>query len=267
MFNTESEAKYKAIEDLSDSDEAEMDISGGEGSEDGETREPSTKRARLTDNKPAEEDIAVPKWSNPDPYTALPPPDTVTNQKKKDVVHMIRKARVQASEAKSSIPQEAVDFISCDFDDSDDSEDGMVLSFSRGVPGAPTGPRADLRASNQAQNSSAPPAAHFTVTLTRESQKTPTNPNAAGTRPLRDETSSSGLAGRKRTHDDQIKLPEHARLKKAVKVPVMGSFISEWKIAHGEDPTPWSKNDHSDSPNLGVWYGFPESPLPARVPD
>ena len=260
MFNTENEAKYKAIEDLSDTDEAEMDISGSEGSEDGETVEPSTKRARLTENKPAEEDIAVPKWSNPDPYTALPPPDTVTNQKKKDVVHMIRKARVQAPEAKTTIPEEAVDFISCDFDDSDDSEDGNVLSFSRGVPGAPTGPKADMKAS-------APSAPHFTVTLTRESQNAPTNPNAAGTRPLRDDTNSSSLAGRKRTHDDQIKLPEHARLKKVVKVPVMGSFVSEWKIAHGEDPIPWNKNDHSDSPNLGVWYDFPRSPLPVRVPN
>ncbi|EMC93008.1 hypothetical protein BAUCODRAFT_49110, partial [Baudoinia panamericana UAMH 10762] len=64
----------------------------------------------------------VPKWSNPDPYTALPPPETL-GAPKKDIVEVIRKARNEAkatSSNKNEI-QDNVDFISFDLDFTGDS--------------------------------------------------------------------------------------------------------------------------------------------------
>src|SRR5262245_56869086 len=60
--------KYLAIDEITDSDEAEMDVSSAEGS----CSQPPRKKLYLgsrTDN------ASAPKWSNPDPYTVLPPPD------------------------------------------------------------------------------------------------------------------------------------------------------------------------------------------------
>lgn len=76
--------KFREVEDLSDADEAEMDVSGS-----ADDAHPS-KRARL--NNLTNE----PRWSNPDPYTALPPVDE-SNRKHKDVVKLIRKARVETA--------------------------------------------------------------------------------------------------------------------------------------------------------------------------
>jgi hypothetical protein len=59
-----------------------------------------------------------PQWSNAELYTALPPTEE-TNRKKKDVVKLIRKARVNASVAvKNTAPvADDADFISFGFDD------------------------------------------------------------------------------------------------------------------------------------------------------
>lgn len=55
----------------------------------------------------------APKWSNPDPYTVLPPPDE-SQHKRMDVVKMIRKAKLQnsLSEAKKDAVTDNDDFIS-----------------------------------------------------------------------------------------------------------------------------------------------------------
>jgi non-canonical poly(A) RNA polymerase PAPD5/7 len=79
-----------------------------------------------------------PRWSNPDPYTALPPVDD-SNRKHKDVVKLIRKARVETASVHVMAATNDQDFISFDFDGND---------FNTGQPspplGAPKGPRADL---------------------------------------------------------------------------------------------------------------------------
>ena len=109
-------AKYIPIEDVSDSSEAEMDMSDDD--EDDESAEPKKKQVKTV--KKAADGDSVPKWSNPDPYTALPPVEE--SRKRKDVVKLIRKARVEAATAKAgeSAPV-ADDFISFG-DDMDDLE-------------------------------------------------------------------------------------------------------------------------------------------------
>lgn len=113
---------YLNLDDLSDSDEAEMDISGDEDGDDVKredgTSAPPRKRARIG----AKDGDEVPKWSNPDPYTVLPPTEA-GGVRKKDVVQLIRKARVQGEKAAAATSGDTEEFISCGFD-SDSEEEG-----------------------------------------------------------------------------------------------------------------------------------------------
>lgn len=133
--------KFASLDDLSDSEEAEMDFSDDSDEEDSR---PSKRRAVAADssNTPIPAPAPpppVPKWSNPDPYTALPPPDEST-QKRRDVVKLIRKAKIQNTLAQTK-EKDAVtendDFISL----------GALDDLSGQDPGgqapenAPTGPR------------------------------------------------------------------------------------------------------------------------------
>ncbi|KAL1881470.1 hypothetical protein VTK73DRAFT_3532 [Phialemonium thermophilum] len=249
---------YRPVDDLSDSDEADMDISDEEGAAD--SGEPSTKRTRLTADRTVSDNEA-PKWSNPDPYTALPPPDT-TGHKKKDVVQLIRKARVQAKETKSSIPAEAEEFISCDFDS--DAEDGETHSSgeeSPGVSGAPTRPRAMARQTPRDDGQSDKPGSsrraeerrRDTANFQSSSREwEDSGRQTARNRPAED-VGTSALGSRKRTHDDRVIFPAHARLKKASKMPVGGDLLLDWAVSKGEEPCPWIVADHSGSATLGVW--------------
>jgi non-canonical poly(A) RNA polymerase PAPD5/7 len=274
FFDTHAGATYRPVDELSDSDEAEMDISEGEG----DATEPSSKRARLSNQKSAAADLA-PKWSNPDPYTALPPPDTA-GKPRKDVVQLIRKARVETTESKASIPAEAADFIACDFDDSDDENaSDVVITHERPVPnrdvsgggaegggggaaaptGAPTGPRSGAQAvdntrSGPADTNSLPsqivPGQQPAHPLpAKPSAKTIATPAQTAT----GRSADGALGSRKRTHDDEIKLPAHAKLKKVTKVPGRGGLAQEWRIVNDENPRPWLVMDHSASTNMGNW--------------
>ncbi|KAF2263803.1 hypothetical protein CC78DRAFT_544745 [Lojkania enalia] len=106
--------KFLDIDDLSEG-EAEMDLDSDKGASD--AQHSSHKKARLEANGRADGD-SVPKWSNPDPYTVLPPPDETTG-KKRDFVALIRKAKKEAAETKagSNAVTANDDFIS--FDDED----------------------------------------------------------------------------------------------------------------------------------------------------
>lgn len=163
--------RFQNPDDLSDDDEADMDVEDDD-SEDGEhsgdASESKPKAARTQVKRP--DGDSVPKWSNPDPYTALPPPDETTG-KRLDVVKLIRRAKNQ--EAEKATGHNSVvandDFISFgddhddDQDDEDDEEDaqettqGSLNDFARNSSGpgrngqeaaglehrAPRGPKAN----------------------------------------------------------------------------------------------------------------------------
>lgn len=110
--------KYAPVEGLSDSDEQDMDVSTDE---EDDASHPRKRRAVESSNNndnanaaPVAAPAPAPKWSNPDPYTVLPPPDE-SRGKKLDVIKLIRKARVEAHQDKPP-QQDAVasneDFIS-----------------------------------------------------------------------------------------------------------------------------------------------------------
>ncbi|KAK4201522.1 putative Poly(A) RNA polymerase protein [Triangularia verruculosa] len=228
-FDEQGGVTYRNIDELSDSEEAEMEISGDEGNSD---TEPSSKRARVSVDQSAADD--VPKWSNPDPYTALPP--ETAGQKKKDVVQLIRKARVQTKETRTSLPSEAADFISLDFDDSDDGGDSDHTKAS------------DLVFMGESKVDAAPVA---TDGSTLSHDGTGFGKPSRVPRLLPDPTPAA-LGSRKRTHDDQIKMP-HTRMKRPAKAPSGGSIIPEWRPLSHMSPTPWLRMDNSDSKDPIVW--------------
>lgn len=219
----EGGAKYRDVEELSDDDEADMDISSRSSASD--TEGPSKKRARTTDN--ADSGDAAPKWSNPDPYTALPCPDE-TQRKKKDVVKLIRKARVEEAEAKPAATTEAEDFISFDLsDEEEDEEDVEIIPPPPSDPPPPQPPPPDAP--------TGPRAAAIDLTADR----LPPPPDRSGP-----------LGSRKRTANDEIKPPDYGQLKKVSMKPSKGSLVPAWLPKANEDPCPWATVNHSATTDM-----------------
>lgn len=116
--------KFRQVDDLTNSEEEETDASQ---SDDNGAQRPS-KRLR-----------SGPSWSNPDPYTALPPV-TDTLKKKQDVVKLIRRSRVTLpAQSANANAANGEDFISLDVDDNVLEND----ADTRNEPpdNAPTGPK------------------------------------------------------------------------------------------------------------------------------
>ncbi|KAM7201581.1 hypothetical protein V8F20_004809 [Naviculisporaceae sp. PSN 640] len=229
FYDESAGATYRNLSDISDSDEEDMDISDSGSGSDPDAKEPHHKRARkgLEPATGAE----VPKWSNPDPYTACPP-ETSQQTKKKDVVQLIRKARIQAKEVKTSLPEEAQDFISLGLDSSDESE-------SDSQPGPTSGAR-DLE--QTADNISNAFAAQFGRPLVDEprtliKRSGPTPAVVDGPFPPQPAPDRTGeLGSRKRFHDDRIKGPSHPSTKRG---PKDGTVTADWARRPGVDASPW----------------------------
>jgi non-canonical poly(A) RNA polymerase PAPD5/7 len=269
--------RYKAVEDMSDSEEAEMEMSEDEEDHDDEL----PKKKVRTEGKAADGDSA-PRWSNPDPYTVLPPVDE-SQRKKKDVVKLIRKARVEVG-AGSGVKPEAVadDFISLNFGDEGDfgvqEDPASNLRIGQGVAGAPAGPRAMLqqppappfqaangqnRKENEAPSSSfrpikIPSKPNNVVDLTQNEglgsrKRKAENGKKAQSQAL-DTRSDPNLGSRKRNADDELKPPPN--IHKTIKgkpPPVNGEIVKDWSLRPGQVATPWIILDHSDTANMGVW--------------
>lgn len=242
---------YKDLDQLSDSDEADMDMSDS----DQQSGEPTAKRARTT-TKPDDGDSA-PKWSNPDPYTALPPTEDA-DKKKKDMVQMIRKARVETSGARTSLPAPSADQDFLRFDsDSDEAQDDDEEFFDPLTNYA--GPSGDLFPENVGnvqshmlhplpnkpgsvsapghnQVASQPPKQNIVIDLTQSTTKASVRRRDA---PV-DLTPSSDLGSRKRNHDDELIAPAYAKVTghKGI-TPVGGRLSSDWRAKTREPTCPW----------------------------
>lgn len=127
----QGESRFRDLRDVPESETESTEEEYQAGSSEGEIIEPVRKKAKLQE-KPA------PKWSNPDPYTVLPPPEESTGVRR-DVVKFIRKAKASETGTRTSIATND-DFISFDLDDTDGSSDN-IMSNSRPTNGIPTGPK------------------------------------------------------------------------------------------------------------------------------
>ncbi|KAI1003057.1 hypothetical protein K3495_g5143 [Podosphaera aphanis] len=278
--------KFLPLEDLSDSDEAEMDLSDN----DDENGGPESKKPRI-DLHSSQSDLPhgkseldiqntanlistksvndaqninppsqaqktadnVPRWSNPDPYTALPPPDE-SQRKKKDVVKLIRKARV-ALEGENKPEASTDDFISFDFKD----DVGMPPAVS--ISGAPSGPRGqrlhEERQLNQEnlRNSGPIPEGPRAANgpSNNQSRGKWSQRNATGN-PVNshiDLTSDPDLGSRKRSVRDEIKEPP-VLYHKGILPPADGKILRKWLPYDEASSCPWLI-DHSATSNMGLW--------------
>lgn len=185
--------------------------------------EPSRKKART---EATSDEAAAPKWSNPDPYTACPPPDETT-KRKKDFVQLIRKARVEEDEAKAAATAKPENFISFDF--SDDEEQSTQANSSR-KPSPPYEPPPPL------------PPGPAPSTLPPKPPSGPRDTKVPETQASQDR--NGNLGSRKRTVDDEIKPPDY-QIKKTNMKASKGTVSAQWSAKKNEDPCPWATVDHS----------------------
>jgi non-canonical poly(A) RNA polymerase PAPD5/7 len=133
----EGSNRFLNVDDMTDDEETDMVVENDASAGDGTSEGPAVREkvARLPSHNRADGD-SVPRWSNPDPYTACPPPDETTGVKR-DVVQLIRKAKNQDSE--KAIGNNAVaandDFIS--FGDNEDEDDDDLEEDDAGDQPAP----------------------------------------------------------------------------------------------------------------------------------
>lgn len=262
--------RFLPANDMSDSEEEQMeesesdkDESGGVSlnkssvdildSATGDSIEPPAKKRALGLSKSGlESEASIPRWSNPDPYTSLPPIDDV-QRKKKDVVKIIRKARIVAE--KQVDPQSQVaandDFISFGFEDEPSADDDSPGSTRRdvrlghGAPGAPSGPGRFSHLNHLHQGRPSAPGSQG-VSLSAESMGPPpgleslTQAASSLAKTDLDPVQDPALGNRKRTHDDVIKgsaWPPTKRKKEYLSAH--GSLTEDWAPSRDTDPTPW----------------------------
>ncbi|KAF2145059.1 uncharacterized protein K452DRAFT_306001 [Aplosporella prunicola CBS 121167] len=279
--------RFISLDDVSDS-EAEMDL-GSEAEEEQAAPEgqPPTKKSRADASDKADGD-AAPRWSNPDPYTVLPPPDE-SQTKKRDVVKMIRKAKVAAEQEappKSPVAQNA-DFISLNFDDepqdeeNDRSSEGSDNEDSskdvRGTSGTSFSHLDHLHPNR----STLPPKPASSENTVPQDSSTSFNAASLGPPPSLPQLpplpySVAGLdvwppppppppapmnaKGQKKDlylEDlDDLKplppLPPQGRKRKRGEV-IDGGIVESWIPRDRASSTPWCTIDHSGTENMGYW--------------
>lgn len=170
----------------------------------------------------------VPKWSNPDPYTVLPPPETL-GAPKKDIVEVIRKAKVDSTDQTSvgNAVTQNDDFISFndnamkdeedseEEDDADDPFKAPMPSFDSYEPtGSTSGPMGE-------RNVMRPMQSEYSMRRDYDSD---------------DDFGRGSGAGSKRKRGKETQ----ARFAKDI--------VDEWK-SDGSNPTPWCKTHQSQNTN------------------
>ncbi|KAL9614909.1 MAG: hypothetical protein Q9167_000651 [Letrouitia subvulpina] len=223
--------------------------------EEGEALEPPNKRQATTSVGESAKNGAssAPRWSNPDPYTVLPPVDEA-QRKRKDVVKMIRKARIVTKKDPLTESQAVADddFVSFGFESDNvaSSSTHGETSDSFGISGAPIRLRA-FGHPKHFHEADAELAPGTSATLSAERLGPP--PSFANNPPRGKENvpfypdQSDALGGRKRTHDDQIKLNQFAPKNRMSN----GYRRREWNPSDNMDPTPWVVDDSAFTENPG----------------
>ncbi|CAO1598526.1 hypothetical protein XANCAGTX0491_002288 [Xanthoria calcicola] len=226
-----------------------------------EIMEPPAKRRATDAAKDSKQEASLPKWSNPDPYTVLPPVDEV-QRRRKDVVKIIRKARIATENEETTENQVAAndDFISFGFgEDKVSSKKSRSSSPSDSANGhqpvvseAPTGPPSFSHLNNlHGSNIHGAPGTSDLRPSALEMGPPPglLNGSEQSTEFYPDQTEA--LGNRKRTHEDEIKGEAAQGSIKGYKPKSSGSVLREWQCSENIDPIPWLIDDHRFTANSG----------------
>ncbi|THY59071.1 hypothetical protein D6C97_04213 [Aureobasidium pullulans] len=271
-MNEGKESRFKVLDDLSESDSGSDDDSAmdhetdahdsthapvqpsfannASHSDDSEDEHPRAKRARVKSKSP-ESEQAKPKWSNPDPYTALPPPGE-SDAKKKDVVKLIRKAKVEAAKP-AAAAAEGEDFISLNFDDDfaqeiSDDEGGISLSGSvRGehsLPHKPSFSHLDHLHPDRNLPPPAPPAEEAKGVNMSAPMALPRLDVWPPPADVHGDPSgrSQYHTGMQRQEAKDAPAPLRKENKKRKRRDDSGSIVDEWLTPEDTDPAPWFAN-------------------------
>lgn len=247
----DGEARFREVASSDDdgSDNEVIDLTRDSGEDTAKPR----KRTKVE----AQPETAAPKWSNPDPYDALPPPATL-GAPKKDIVKVIRKAKVDAAPKpdEQNAVKDNADFISLNFDD--DVEDGQMSDegesvaevqappnaskappnfshrdeFHAKLPSTRPAPQAQPAALYLNEQHSLPPVVKF--------DGPPSSPPGL-VMPTDEELMAQYATGglnKKRKHDDITSSTEY-------------DIIQEWEANH-TNSTPWCTIDHSRTASSGL---------------
>ncbi|MCJ1306618.1 hypothetical protein MMC25_000261 [Agyrium rufum] len=253
--------RFRNADEMSDSEEESMNQSDDDESEGIEDYEPPSEvvasedleaGATLTstadvcmESNGVSEQPTKPKWSNAEIFTALPPPDD-SNRKKKDVVKLIRKARLAKIEEAASAKKDFTgdDFISLSFGDEMPAVEAELIlpTMGQGMPGAPSGPRT-IRPQEPSNASSAvdhAPGTEVTV-VTASALGPPPALAPNGTTTTETHSLVGILASKKRKADaiDNILVPRPPKKQKGVGKTSGGSVLPEWNAKNTNDPVPW----------------------------
>lgn len=242
-------SRFKNLDELSESDSESADA--------------PRKRTKI------EPSPSAPKWSNPDPYTALPPPDTLGGPKK-DIVQIIRKAKNEQAakdEGRDKLADNS-DFIAFKFDDDDQNdaaedengsdEDGdtnmdAVPAKSPAQTGEPSFSHRDTF--HRKTSSSALPAAGGPS----PSSFTPINQRTYAQTPVPGSTEYGGppprpLGEMQLAEPPSPIVPEpvsRAPKRKSRDTYQFGDVVEEWQVVNGQPTTPWCQNDYSATAEIG----------------
>ncbi|KAF2190944.1 hypothetical protein K469DRAFT_360453 [Zopfia rhizophila CBS 207.26] len=225
--------KFLKLEDLSEG-EAEMEIDGDIAPAKGSNgldltandNEASHKKTRVQDQARADGN-SVPKWSNPDPYTVLPPP-TEPQGKKRDFVQLIRKAKIAQSGEKATSSNAVAandDFISF-------GDDVKLNSFGSSIPPPPDSPPPSppndypiTGSLNEVAGAGALPTAPHRMT------------RSAGAASIGENLQQSGLRNHKRKRGE-----------------FEGGLVEEWMPRANTDTTPWCRGkDYTYVEEMSKW--------------
>jgi non-canonical poly(A) RNA polymerase PAPD5/7 len=194
---------------------------------------------------------AVPKWSNPDPYTVLPPPETL-GAPKKDIVQTIRKAKNEQASKVDKVADNS-DFISFNFGD-DDEEDAATdppsppVAKSPAHSGAPTFSHRDSF-HRKTSTASAPQTNGATVSPFTSANKRQQAPISISSDAEHTDPTPSFVA-------ETISRPPKRKARHNMQ---MGDVTEDWQVKDGQPVAPWCTTDHSETTDIGLRYVRPVS--------
>ena len=245
--------RFLSVDDMSDSSEEQMEESVSDQTEseidkshlkdtqqngmlevDYQTNvEPPSKRQALTlTNNESDVEVNIPRWSNPDPYTILPPLNDVS-RKRKNVVKLIRKARIVADDrAKSNSTAAGDDFISFGLDDE-------TNHYIR----SPTSQSAEELIGGE--TSIIPGLGYDSRILSSKTDSMISTVTALGFR--------------KRTHDDIADYSQErpSKRRKGISQTPNGFLMEDWVPRPKVNPTPWlDKQPQISTENMGFRWAF-----------
>ncbi|KAF1978407.1 hypothetical protein BU23DRAFT_651147 [Bimuria novae-zelandiae CBS 107.79] len=208
--------KFRDLAELSDDEEADMDVGTDDTDDDGATQN-KTKVTR-TQSTSRDDGDSVPKWSNPDPYIVLPPPDETTG-KRIDFVKLIRKAKNEVTgqaDASNAVTAND-DFISFGDEDEDEASEVIMAPTEAASRSQPLQGSLNEVATTGSANARGKRSAEFARLPTRLELRT--SSRSAGLPPRPDLSTSS----RKRKQPDDY-----------------GGMKPEWAPKDDLDSAPWA---------------------------